>query len=217
MCGGGGGEIKETPEQKELARIATERWEYAQREFAPYQKMYMDKVEGINTDRAFKDVAGKAQQGYTREFGRVGQEAQRTLAAGGVDPTSGKFSTAMGGLDRDQATATADGVSRSQVTQSDRYVGGLENIVAMGQGKATSAQAGLGDVARASGQDAANAAFNSFNRRQEVRDLVGTGLGMAARGVVGAGGKATNDEVMGSFSRPGVGAGAQGLGSALGR
>ena len=183
MCGGGGGdnEIKETAEQRELAKIAMERWDYAQKEFAPFQQKYMDKVEGLNSTGAYQGAAGRAGQGYAREFGKAGQQAQRTLTAQGVDPTSGKFSATMGALDADQAAATADGVSRTQTTQSDRYVAGLENIVAMGQGKATSAQAGLGDVARASGQDAAQKAETAFRNRSDNRSMVGTTLGMGAR------------------------------------
>lgn len=181
MCGGGGSnEVKETSEQKALAKIAAERWNYAQQEFAPYQQKYMDKVEKINSQDQFNKVGGEVNQSYAHEFGKATDNLQTQMTAAGVDPSSGKFQTGLGDMTVNQGSATADGQNRADTTQSDRYVAGLENVVNMGQGKASSAEAGLGDVAALSGQKASRDAVAAFQNRQDNMDAVGTIGGMAA-------------------------------------
>ncbi len=46
MSGGGGGsaDIEDTPEQRHLAQVAAEKWNYAQQHLAPLENEYMQDV-----------------------------------------------------------------------------------------------------------------------------------------------------------------------------
>jgi hypothetical protein len=71
---------------------------------------------------------------------------------------------------------TAEGLSG----QVDRYYQGMQNIIAMGQGQAGSAIAGLGDVGELAQKRGIAEAKQSAQSSQGSAAIVGTGLGVGA-------------------------------------
>lgn len=179
MCGGGDDKIKETPEQRELAKIAAERFEHAEK-FEPYQQMYMDRVDNLNSESSYDQVKGQTNLQYQKAFADAQDDVAQNVGQV-ADPSTGKFQSAMQGVAEDQGQKTGDAMTRTDSTQFTRYAKGLGDVVAMGQGKAADAQMGLTDVAQASQgmayQDAQDAAQKNSIRSQAV----GTGLGLATR------------------------------------
>lgn len=179
MGKGSSPDIEETAEQKELAAIAAEQWQYSQTELAPVRDMFIKENLAANDSSKFEQLTGsvKADTGMILED-QLNSGAEQ-LKASGVDPTSGKFQGTMDEMTSKAATITADNVNRSQVVQQDNYLKGLSNVVAMGEKKAMDAQQGLSDVAADSAAYATDSALRSSQRRGDNQQALGFGLGVA--------------------------------------
>lgn len=176
MGGGGSADIEETPEQRELARIAAEQYDYFERELMPVRDVFIDEMragnDAVKYDRLSDIVTTDTAALLDREIGGGVQQ----LAAANVDPSSGRFQSTVGNMAKEAGGINADTVNRAQVAQQEAYLSGLSNVVAMGEKKATQATAGLTDVAAASYDHARQSKINSLDKRSNVQ----TGLGMVA-------------------------------------
>lgn len=181
MGKGGSNEIKETEAQKAAADVATEQWNIYKSDLQQYEDDFMDKVEDLNSEREYDKLAGTAALGTAQSFGEARSGLADSLAAGGVDPTSGKYQSAMSNLETDQALSHTDTTNRAQSSQQDRYVAGLKDVVSIGAGQKAEALAGMGDVANTSLRKAASDAQLSFQDKQATAGLVGAVGGAALR------------------------------------
>lgn len=191
MSGGGGGDnkVKDTPQQKYLAQVAAEKWNFAQRELAPLENEYMQHVEQMDSADNMSYIRGRTFQAQNQAQSQAGQQAARGLGQGGINPNSGRFQSEMHGIGQDVANAGGEQAGRAQFEQDSQKIRGLQNIVAIGQGQSGTAQAGLSSVAQASASDAISSAQNSFNRRAANLQLLGNLAGAgAAYGMGGMGG-----------------------------
>ena len=103
------------------------------------------------------------------------------MVGGGINPNSGLFKAELDKLDRRKAEVKADSMSQAQLGQQNRYEGGLSNIVRMGQGQATEAIQGFGDMASMSGQKAYNDARNAMQNRNNNAQIGGQVIGAGVR------------------------------------
>lgn len=181
MGKGGSNEIKETEAQKAAADVATEQWNIYKSDLQQYEDVFMDKVDDLNSEREYDKLAGTAALGTAQSFGEARSGLADSLAAGGVDPTSGKYQSAMSNLETDQALSQTDTTNRAQSSQQDRYVAGLKDVVSIGAGQKAGALAGMGDVANTSLRKAASDAQTSFQSKQATAGLVGAIGGAALR------------------------------------
>ncbi|ECD5543979.1 hypothetical protein E2D59_26795 [Salmonella enterica subsp. enterica serovar Kokomlemle] len=86
----------------------------------------------------------------------------------------------MDGLQSDQATGQVDTTNRAQTSQADKYVAGLQDIVALGAGQKAGALQGYNNLAQTSLNKASADAQSAYSRKQANSSLVGAGLGAAA-------------------------------------
>lgn len=181
MSGSGGGdtEIKDTPEQKALAEVGAEEWNYAQETLAPLQDMYMEQVDSLDSQERKDYISGNANIGMQNAIGHAGTELVSAGTANGLDLNSGKFKTALSDSMTETAAIGGDTAARGLIEQDKQKVMGLQNVVAIGSGQETQAIAGMADIADLSAQKAGNDAYNAFNRRsanlQTVGRIVGAG------------------------------------------
>ncbi|EHA1065458.1 hypothetical protein I8Y05_000512 [Aeromonas hydrophila] len=179
MGKGGSNEIKETEAQKAAAGVAMEQWNLYKNDLQQYEDIFMDKVDDLNSDREYDKLSGTAALGTAQAFGEARSGLADDLAAGGVDPTSGKYQAAMEGLETDQALSQTDTTNRAQSSQQDKYVAGLKDVVSIGAGQKAESLAGMGDVANSSLRKAVIDAQSSFKDKQATAGLVGTLAGGA--------------------------------------
>lgn len=182
---GGGDEVEETEMQKELAKIATEKWEVSQKNLQPLEDiMIVDTQRGV-TDAQRKQVAGATALSSQAQFGAATDQTIKSLAAGGVDPTSGKFQESLSDISRkggeSRASAEVEGEAGLQANLMNKEL----NLLRVGAGEATQAQGSLSDVARRSSEKAAFEAQQSIQENQGLRQLAGT-VGGAAAGYYGS-------------------------------
>lgn len=184
MSGGGGGDskVKDTPEQRQLAQVAAEKWNYAQENLAPLENAYMESVGDMTSDANMSYIAGRTLQSQQQAVSDASEQAGMQLGQAGVDPSSGRFQTAMSDIALGGASAGGETLGRAQFEQENQQIQGLQNIVAIGQGESGQAQAGLSGVAAQSAQDAQQTAANRFNRKSANLQLLGqvAGAGTAS-------------------------------------
>nr|WP_210423814.1 hypothetical protein [Dickeya sp. CFBP 2040] len=156
------------------AEVANQQWNLYQNELRPFENLFMEKVDSLNDGQKYDKIAGDVNLGYQQEFGRVRRQAADGLAAAGVDPSSGKFQSALKDVATDQVAGTIDATNRAQTDQQNKYVAGLQDVQAMGSGQKAEALQGYQGIAAASQQKAISDAQNSLSKQQASKGLVGT-------------------------------------------
>ncbi|NWB55137.1 hypothetical protein [Pseudomonas sp. F8002] len=176
--------IQDTPEQKYAAQVAAEKWNYAQERLAPVENAYMKRVDDMDSEGSMAYVRGKTNAGTQKALSSgMEQLNQGVTQQYGLNPNSGRFTSAQGDLATSVGTAGGDTMARAQFEQKSQKIAGLSNVAAIGQGQSSQAQAGLNTVASQAAQDAQGAAFTNFNRKSANLQLAGTALGAVAGGV----------------------------------
>ena len=150
--GGGGGstEVKETSAEKAQAAVVADQWRYYQNNLKQYEDLFMDKVDNLNNESNYEKVAGDAATQTSGAFGQARQKTADNLAASGIDPTSGKYQSTMKDLTNKQVSSQIDTVTKAQNDQSDKYVAGLQDVVAIGSGQEADALSGYSSLASSS-------------------------------------------------------------------
>jgi hypothetical protein len=175
--GGGDNEIEETKAEKAQAEIALKRWQDYQNVFKPFENQYMAEVDKMNSTAQMDRASNLALNPIATTFAKEGEKIQANMNVNGVNPNSGKGVLTRNLMSDAQAGAEVNAVSRTTNAQQDAYVGGLQNITAMGQGQATNAVAGMGDIASRAQSYAADSARDSLTDRNNVRSGVGAIVG----------------------------------------
>jgi len=171
--------IDETPEQRELAKIAAERYDYFERELKPVQQVYIDHALDANKASNYHRLAGTVKANTSSMLNEHLNGAESGMKAAGIDPTSGRYSATLGDAANAAGDVSADTVNRAQSQQQDNFMAGIGNVIAMGEKKATSAIDGLTDVAAKSADHAQQAVSAKMQRRSDAQ------TGLATLGTVG--------------------------------
>jgi hypothetical protein len=179
MSGGGGSTtIKDTPQQKALAKIAAQRFNLYQQYFVPLENQFIAESLAQRDPSTFDNVSAFVSAVQQPDFQRQISQIQQQQFQQGVDPTSGQFVGRSRELSEGQARGMGLGTAEALSGQVDRYYQGLQNIIALGEGQAGTAVAGLSDVAQMAQRTGAAEAKTAFQRGQAVPTAVGTGLGL---------------------------------------
>lgn len=182
MGGGGGSDrVEETPEERQLARIATERHQRYKELFRPVENEYIERVQGIDEGDA-DQAAGMVSAGLEHEGAARGDEVRQGLIETGAAPGSGRFNTAESGVDQAVASGKGLGIGRSRRRTENRRLAGIESAISIGQGEDAEAMSTISDVARETQQesieDARIAANNRGANAQAFGSAAGLGLSM---------------------------------------
>ncbi|EAW1321205.1 hypothetical protein D1914_20525 [Salmonella enterica] len=192
--GGGSGEIKETSQQRAQAEIARKQWDLYNQRLKPMENIFMAKVDKLNDEDKYQNLAGVTNLGYQKQFGDVRHQAANQLTAAGIDPGSGKFQETMNDISSEQAIGQTDATNRVQSSQADKYIAGLQDVVALGAGQKADALQGYNSLAENSLRKAGMDAQAAYMRRQGNASLVGAGMGALggyAMNRLGSGGNLT--------------------------
>lgn len=184
MSGGGGSKsdnsVKDTPEQRHAAQVAAEKWNFAQETLAPLENQYMANVEDMDSNGRMSFIRGQSNQASMGDLSQGLKQADSQLGQAGINPNSGRWQGIQSDVAGQSAQQGGETMGRAQFQQSNEKIRGLQNIVAMGSGEATQAQAGLNDIAATSASDARSKTANNFNRRSANLQLLGSVAGAAA-------------------------------------
>lgn len=174
MCGGPD-KPKQSAEERELGRIAVERWNDYQTRFVPVENEYIESVQ--QTDADYADARGGAAASVQQSFGAAEDDLRGNLFAAGLTPDSSQFTSAIEGLGLDRALSLGTAANEAEVATDNRHLQGLQSVVQMGQGQAMNAIQGKGEVAATATRDSIDRANRSFDNRQAGLHLAGTVAG----------------------------------------
>ena len=177
----GDNEVKDTPEQKYAAKIAAEKWNFAQKELAPLEDEYMASVDQMDSESNMSYIRGRTMQAQTQALSGAQDQMGDGLDRAGINPNSGRAQGEQFGLSQDVAESGGETLGRAQFEQDNQKVMGLQNVTAIGQGQSGQAQAGISRLAQESSNDAINNASQAFNRRSANLQLVGSLAGAGTR------------------------------------
>ena len=182
MSGGGGGdnEVKDTPEQRYAAQVAADKWNFSQEKLAPLENQYMANVEDMDSAGRMSYIRGATNQASMGNLSQGLQQVDNQLGLAGINPSSGRWTGTQTDFAEQSAHQSGETLGRAQFQQGAEKITGLQNIVAMGAGQSTQAQAGLGDIAAQSAATARGDAVSSFNRKSANLQLLGAAGGAAA-------------------------------------
>lgn len=161
--GGSSSEIEETEAEKAAAEVANKQWELYQSEFVGFEDDFIERVDNFNSDTNMANAKKTVDVQYGNAFSDARTDTATTMAANGVDPSSGKFKNAISDVTQEQVTTQGDTATRVQVGEQDKYIAGLQDISAIGMGQKAEALDGLADSATLSQSAAIADATNSFN------------------------------------------------------
>lgn len=74
----------------------------------------MEKVDDLNSEQQYDNIAGTTNLGYQKQFGEARRELAGNLAQSGVDPSSGRFNAVMNANQSDQVTGQIDTTTRGR-------------------------------------------------------------------------------------------------------
>lgn len=99
----------------------------------------------------------------------------------------------MKDLTNKQVSSQIDTVTKAQNDQSDKYVAGLQDVVAIGSGQEADALSGYSSLASSSAAKAASDAESAFNSHSALTNGLGTAAGLYAAYGSKSGGSNTNN------------------------
>jgi|TARA_B110000285_G_C14881819_1_gene494282 hypothetical protein len=181
MCGGGGdNRVEELESKQALAQQAANALQRYGDVFVPLENMYIqDNLNRFGED-AYNATAGQATQGASAIYEGGLQQLNQGAFNRGLDPTSGSYQTESSALKEAQARGMGLAGAGAGLDNTDQAYRGIGNVVRMGQGLATEAQAGNISLMQ-SGLDRAGAqAEADFAKSSSIQQVVGTAAGMGA-------------------------------------
>lgn len=179
MSGGGDNSVEETPEQRELARVAIEKWNFSQDTLAPLTDQYMAETDRMRSDSALAYQRGRSNETSQIQNAAAMNQINQTAQRMGLNPNSGKSMMMNVQGAASNADSSGDFMARSQNEQLNQHVIGLQNINAIGMGEASEAQSGIGNIAAVGAREQQSNAQNAFNRRSANYQLLGNIAGAA--------------------------------------
>ncbi|EHX5908883.1 hypothetical protein K2E77_005666, partial [Escherichia coli] len=177
--GGGDTKVKPTAAQIAQEEVAWKGWQDYKNILRPAEDNFMEKVDDLNSEQQYDNIAGTTNLGYQKQFGEARKELASNLTRSGVDPSSGRFNAVMNANQSDQVTGQIDTTTRGQVSQADKYVAGLQDVAALGSGQKADALQSFNSLADSSLAKAKSDAQAAFTKQQGRASLVGAGLGAA--------------------------------------
>ncbi|AUR95291.1 hypothetical protein NVP1205O_16 [Vibrio phage 1.205.O._10N.222.51.A7] len=173
-------EIEETEMQKELALIASEKWDMSKELIQPLEdQMIAETSKGV-TDTQREAVSGALAVSHQAQFGGAQTDASKQMSASGVDPTSGKASATLSDLAISGSSSRAVGEAEGEIGLQSKQMQEEMNLINVGTGEASGAQQGMMDVTGRASQKAINEAQVGFQKSQSTQQLAGTLAGLGA-------------------------------------
>ena len=184
MSKGGNTNVDETPQERELAKVMTEKYGFYKDQIEPLIQEYKSRVTATNGD--YSRAEGAASGATTSAFKSARQNVDQSNMRHGIAPTSGAASASATDLaSREGSSRAARGVEAANAVTNREYTG-LQNVIAMGSGEPAQAQAGFTELA---GRSVNNAVYdaNLAQARNEARaSNYGTAVGLGLRAYQGA-------------------------------
>lgn len=167
--------VKDTPEQKALAKVSASKYNYYEQELLPVRNSWIEDMRENNDESKFTQLSGDVAIGNSEIFAGQQSEAMEALNSNNINPNSARYKATMGKVVDDQAKVGADVLNRAQSIQQDNYVAGLSSVVALGEGRSAEAIQGMSDLASSANEQARADTKSKLNNNMMLTEA-GAGL-----------------------------------------
>lgn len=169
--GGGGGEQtpQTNPEEQALARISSEKWAEYKKRYIPLENQWIKQVQNLDNPMYHNQASSQVSNESKIQYG--------AQTPGLAESMTGNKTGQADYLD--QAKTISQSRNKANLGVTDRYLKGLEGVIAMGQGQSVQSLQGLSDVANSSVQGQINSSRSKFDNDQGNANTWGTFAGMA--------------------------------------
>ena len=181
-----GGGSPDRPDESEAYRALAEQsatyFNRYKEVFVPLENQYIQSVFDAGSGDAYQDAQNRATSLAQNQFDdRIGG-LQSGMLAKGLDPTSGRFQG--GTADAYESLGSIRGLAGADagINNTDRFLGGIQNVVKMGQGLASEAMQGQIGLAQTAEDKIRSQFATDFADDQQRSQALGTAAGMAAGG-----------------------------------
>ncbi|WP_027252036.1 hypothetical protein [Photobacterium halotolerans] len=176
MGGGGGGvKVKDSEAEKEMARIAADKWRQYNQTFVPLENQWMKEIEKMRTSDQYSRAAGIGNVSVNAAYG---QAMDQLVSQGG---NASKLNAGINAMASSQHSDRVNTQSRMQQSQTARYFQGLSAINATGAGKEAEAISSMYDGAQVANKYNQQSAMNEYQDKMANQQLIGMGVGAATR------------------------------------
>ena len=181
--GKGGGEARETADQRAAMEVAAQRWNQYQQFFVPVENQFIDRVGHMQDPAQYAAAQGVSNAAITDELAPM--EGQFTAGAidRGANPNSGMFQSPA--LAKARMRARGAGATAANSSQTDRAYAARLGLIQMGEGQQAEAMTGMMDLAANSGRMAGQVAQSQLDINQSNLGLIGTVACAGTRGYMG--------------------------------
>jgi len=187
--GGGGGEVEQTQQEKELAFTAASDFNYYKENFVPLENSFIAQLSATDGEANMQRGIGASDV----EQAFKGSDA-KVVAGSKGQQGQGKSVMARAGLSDSKGTARGEAVAGADAAMRNRELSGLTKMAAYGRNLADTNSVTMRDAANTATSNAINKAQND----QAESGQLGTFLGSAVGTYTGF--KSSYDELTGGFS-----------------
>jgi hypothetical protein len=168
--GGGGGQTPQVnPEEQMMAAISKAKWDEYKKRYVPLENQWIKQVKTLDNPMYHNQASSLASNEAKIQYGSQTPGLAESMVGGRAG--SGDY--------MDQAKTISQSRNKANLGVTDRYLKGLEGVIAMGQGQSVQSLQGLSDVANNSVQGQINSAKSKFDNDQGNANMWGTFAGMA--------------------------------------
>ncbi len=203
---------KPTAEEQAQADRAWSEWQHWRQQYMPMEEQQIQDITTL--ERETPAMIRKAAGNVTAEFSPAFGETRRQLFQGGIDPTSGRYASAVGGIGRGAARTSGDVVNDTILNERARKMSGMGGLLGLGRGLAGQSSMNLSRLASQTG------AQNLAKRRADAYKKAATAnmWGTVAGSALGALGGASNSGAFDNLfsATPGASPVSGGFGADLG-
>ena len=179
MGGGGGKQPDESPAYRALAEQSAQYFNRYKDVFRPLEDMYIQQVFQADDASQYQKAMDAGSNAAQREFApRIQKMQAGLLGRGGVTPTAGGFAGGLQDAYTNLGTARGLLAADAGINNTDRYLGGVQNVIKMGQGVASEAMQGQIGLTRAAEDKARSQAMTDFADQMQGQNALGTAAGI---------------------------------------
>ena len=151
--------------------------------FVPLENQYIASVFDAGSGPAYQEAADAATSIAQNQFDQQIGGLQSKMLAKGIDPTSGRFQGATADAFESLGSIRGLAAADAGINNTDRFLGGIQNVVKMGQGLASEAMQGQIGLAQTAEDKIRSQFATEFADSQQRGQALGTAAGMGAGGL----------------------------------
>ena len=181
--GKGGGEARETADQRAAMEIAAQRWDLYQRYYVPAENEAIQRVGQMQDPAQYAAAQGVSNAAITDELAPMEQQFTAGAFDRGANPNSGAAGSPA--LAKARLRARGAGATSANIGTTDRAYAARLGLIQTGEGQQAEAMTGMMDLAANSGRMAGQVAQSQLDINQSNLGLIGTVAGAGTRGYMG--------------------------------